>query len=328
MFINVIWTPKNNNILLPDLGPGQCGIDIVGDNLNPALFIGFDPADALNVYFRIRLNCDPRTNNLAALQNFVWGVVIKDLNGVPQFTARVNAKNNVNAVEVFIANLTNPFAAPSCTAQPIVFGDNGNVEVVTAGSNFDDTPDFFLEFKALLSCFPSGFFNVDHIYCAFTSDDSNSITKEIPPPYPAQGGRTPNINLCGGLAPVSRVTITKTVTPLTATTCSTPPQTFNVSITVTNLSSSTQNIIVIDTINGSFVITTPPVPGTTFTGTLAPAGSVGDSLTFNYTVQGFFPTAGIFPFNTAVVTDESGTPLNFVTGPNIIVTPCRGLLFS
>lgn len=189
---SVTWNSVNNKNLLPDLGPGQCGLDVVGDINFPGLFIAFDSS---YVYFRLRLNCDPRKNNPPdILDEKVWGVIIKNAAFDPLFSARVNGKNNSQQVEVYVANSSDPFVSLQCDPVPIDYGPTGNVEIDPADSSFDSTPDFFLDFKVSLSCFPENFFKNDLVYCAFTSDDANNINKEIPPPYPRF-----NPDLCGGI---------------------------------------------------------------------------------------------------------------------------------
>jgi large repetitive protein len=47
--------------------------DIVGNSTFPA---GFFAYDGTNVYFRLRLNGDPRNNQFTGFRNFSWGVLI------------------------------------------------------------------------------------------------------------------------------------------------------------------------------------------------------------------------------------------------------------
>lgn len=308
---SVVWLPINTNTLTADLGPGQCGIDIVGDSSFPALFSALDNNF---IYFRIRLNCDPRMKNSNQLQNMVWGILIKNAStGSPQFTARVNAKND-NAVQVFTADNTNPFVTLQCT-QAINLDPLGNVEVEPADSDFDATQDFFLDFRVPLSCFPNGFFNVNHIFCGFTSDNDQNINKEVPPPYTI--GNKNNPALCGGSVPPPKqlITISKTVTPLVTTTC-TPPQNFTVTITVTNISGAPLNgVVITDAITAEFV---PPQAPRTF-GPFNIAAGAFQTVTF--VVFGSFPNAGNFQFNTVTVT-QGNTVIGTFTGPIITVLRC------
>ncbi|GAA0727171.1 hypothetical protein GCM10008905_24460 [Clostridium malenominatum] len=312
---NVTWIPINNNVLTDDLGQGQCGIDIVGDNTHPALFIG---RDSQFVYFRMRVNCDPRMNNKPDLENRVWGVLIKDTLGTPLFTVRVNAKNDPdsNAVQVYTADNANPFLVQKCS-NTIAYGDSGNVQINIADSSLFSFQDYFLDFRVPLSCFSPNFFDGQLIYCGFTSDDAQNINKEVPPPY--THGNTNNSALCGATPPPQpRVRITKTVSPLAVTNCPTP-QTFTVVIRVENLTNEDITVTITDTINPAFV-TAQHVH--TFLNLLIPAMGFAE---VGYTVDGFFPNVGNFPFNTAVVT-ENGQVIGEVVGPNIAVAPCgRGV---
>lgn len=187
---DVIWIPVNTNNLTADLGPGQCGLDIVGDSIYPGVYAVFDSS---YVYFRLRLNCDPRKNNPPdILAEKIWGVLIKDVTG-PLYTIRVNGKNNSQQVEVYTATSSDPFYTIQCSS-PIVYGDSGNAQINPAGTTFDSTDDYFLDFRASISCFPPNFFKNALAYCGLTSDDAQNINKEIPPPYPKN-----NPDLCGGI---------------------------------------------------------------------------------------------------------------------------------
>lgn len=53
--------------------------DIVGNSSFPAAFFAYD---GTNVYFRLRLNGDPRNPQLTGFRNFSWGVLI-NTQGVP-----------------------------------------------------------------------------------------------------------------------------------------------------------------------------------------------------------------------------------------------------
>jgi len=309
---NVTWIPINSNVLTDNLGPGQCHVDIVGNPTFPALFIGFDDT---YVYFRMRVNCDPRQNkNKPELQNSIWGILIKGTSGTPLYTVRVNAKNdpNSNAVQVYNADANDPFIEPVICSNTIVYGDAGNVQINPADSSLFDAQDYFVDFRTPLSCFPDNFFEGELIYCGFTSEDRNNINKEIPPPY---SNDTPN--LCGGEVkppPVS-ITITKDVQPTNVTNCPTDIREFTVKITVKNNSNEKlTGITVTDTINGEFQITSGSYQHTWTNVDFDP----NETKNFTYSVTGFFPNAGTFPFNTAVVT-QNGTELGRVTGPDINV---------
>lgn len=54
-----------------DVTPGY--LDIVGNSANPAAFFAYD---GTNVYFRLRLNGDPRNGQLTGFRSFSWGVLL------------------------------------------------------------------------------------------------------------------------------------------------------------------------------------------------------------------------------------------------------------
>lgn len=316
---SVTWMPVNTNNLGPDLGPGQCEVDIVGNSTFPALY---SSVENNFVYFRMRLNCNPIKNG--KLQNRVWGFVIKDTGGNPIYTVRVNGSGNTDKVQVYTADDTDPFIALQCE-QDIVFG--GNVVVNLADSNFDSNPDYFLDFKVPRNstCFPIDPFDDDLIYCGFTSENPNNINKEVPPPYESGGANNPN--LCGESEPppVMKVKITKTVTPLTANACIS--QVFNVRIKVKNVSGDVlTGLLITDVINSQFVVVNPPGQYIFTDGPFDLPD--GHTRVFKFNVEGYFTKVGSFPFNTITVTQDK-TVLGTFTGPDITVSigPCRGISF-
>jgi hypothetical protein len=325
MFSDLTWTPINTNTLTAD--QPSCWLDIVGGTVGlinyPALFIAFDDS---NLYFRMRLDCtpiDPEEPTVKLFKNNIWGVLIKDTALNTQYTARVNSKQNDEAIEVYTASATDPFILLACS-EDIVYGNAGNVQVIPTNdsSNFNGNTDYFLDFKVSLDCFPEGFFQSNHVYCGFTSATDQGINKEIPPPYGPGNPPQNNPNLCSGIPTVD---VTKDVTPKTGKTCSSQSTTYTISITVTNTSSLPLNITVNDVITSEFVPTIPipaPPPWTT---TL----NSGDSETFEYQVTGYFLNIGSYSFNTATVIDPV-TQVEFgrVEGPTITVINCRGLIFS
>lgn len=311
---NVNWQIINNKPLQRFPGNGRCGIDIVGNQNFPGLFTARDNEF---VYFRMRLRCNPLDNQGDELENSVWGILIKNAQGNPLFTVRVNGKKGANeppvAVQVYVANANNPFVGmPVCTS-PLVLGTN--VIVSAADSNLFGSQNYFLDFKIPLSCFPENFFNQSLIYCGFTSRNSNNINQETPQPY---GNTDPN--LCGDAIrpPVEKVRIEKTVTPNTVD-CNTPTD-FNVEIKVTNISGQAlTGVTITDNILPPFVTGDPTIhtfPNQNF--------STGETKTFNYTVNGFYTTSGTHKFNRVTATIGDAVIGN-LEGPNVTVRPCRGV---
>lgn len=119
------------------------------------------------------------------------------------------------------------------------------------------------------------------------------------------------------------VTIIKSVTPLTGTTCEPLPQEYNVTITVINTGAQPVTGTLTDEIFPPF-----SNPQTRNFGTITV--NPGTPFTVSYTVTGSFTFAGTFPFNTAtfIYGTAPNTTTVTATGPNIVVTPCRGLQFS
>ncbi len=254
--------------------------------------------------------------------------MIKDTSFNPQYTVRVNPKNNNEKVQVYTANNTSPFVTLSCE-QPIVYDDLGNVEVIEVQDNseFSSNLDYFLDFKVPLTCFPSNFFTQSHIFCGFTSTDDVGINKEIPPPY---GQGNPPINnpaLCGGTpAVLPMIEVVKDVSPKIGATCSSEAVTYTITITVRNISTQVLDISLNDIITDEFIPTTPIPTVFPVTETLQPRGG---AVMVSYSVTGFFLNPGDISFNTAIVTSTvSGIELGRAFGPIIVVTKCRGLFFS
>lgn len=119
--------------------------DIVGNATFPAAYFAYDGA---NVYFRLRLNTDPRTNQLSGFRNFSWGVLIRTTSppGFYDYMFNVNGLNSTvniwqNTAQIF--NSWNDPAEVLVVSQPI---SNFNfARVLPANSSFGGDPDFFLD---------------------------------------------------------------------------------------------------------------------------------------------------------------------------------------
>ncbi|NGY75526.1 hypothetical protein F6Y02_00930 [Bacillus megaterium] len=73
--------------------------DIVGNTQFPAAFAAYD---GTTIYFRIRLNSDPRSSKNTGFSNFAWGVLINTSGdpGVYDWLANVNGLDNtINLVK-------------------------------------------------------------------------------------------------------------------------------------------------------------------------------------------------------------------------------------
>lgn len=126
--------------------------DIVGDARYPAAFYAYD---GTTVYFRLRLNADPRFKT--GFQNFAWGLLF-DTDGVPGTYEWLLAVNGLNTTLELIQNTNKLFntwndpaegtdgrGAPNYS-QPIVNFDIARARLTGDGSSFGGNPDYFLDF--------------------------------------------------------------------------------------------------------------------------------------------------------------------------------------
>lgn len=175
-FIPNIFAAAFNNV-------SPCSVDVVGNALNPALSFGFS---ATHIAFRLRLNGDPQRNNPPPpLDEFRWGVEIKDVNGNLLFTVEVDGKTNKNFVAIRDSNFNAIFT------EPIAIGTNVAVTQVTGIASCNGQPppdpDFLLDFQMPLSQFIRNNMLFDLTkeivqFCFYTStsDNDNNINKENP----------------------------------------------------------------------------------------------------------------------------------------------------
>ncbi|MFC7370130.1 carboxypeptidase regulatory-like domain-containing protein [Fictibacillus iocasae] len=135
-----------------DESPGST--DLVGTAAQfPAAYVAYDET---NVYFRIRVNEDPRNSAQTGFRNFAWGVLI-NTNGVAgTYQWLISVSGNSNRVNIIrnttqlVNNWNDPAegtggGTPNKT-YPIVNFDVARVSSVTDGSNFSGNPDFFIDF--------------------------------------------------------------------------------------------------------------------------------------------------------------------------------------
>ncbi|WP_169907692.1 carboxypeptidase regulatory-like domain-containing protein [Priestia abyssalis] len=160
--------------------------DIVGNSTSPA---GFFAYDGINVYFRLRLNADPRNSKLTGFDNFAWGVLI-NTSGVPgtyDWLFNVNGLNNTVNLIQNTNKLVNSWNDPAegtgggnpNFSQPITNYDFARI--TQADSNFGGNPDYFLDWFLPASTVFS-FLNITEssliraIY--FTSTNANNFNKD------------------------------------------------------------------------------------------------------------------------------------------------------
>ncbi|MFC4098834.1 carboxypeptidase regulatory-like domain-containing protein [Paenibacillus xanthanilyticus] len=144
----------SGNIVLFD-PPGDqspASTDIVGNAQFPAAYYSYD---GTNVFFRLRLNADPRTRT-GGFDNFAWGLLF-DTDGVPGTYEWLLAVNGLNTQVNLIQNVIKEFNSFNDPAEglgggtpnysrPIINYDIARVRATGDGSNFGGNPDFFLDF--------------------------------------------------------------------------------------------------------------------------------------------------------------------------------------
>ncbi|MFC7370131.1 beta strand repeat-containing protein [Fictibacillus iocasae] len=130
------------------------GTDLVGTATQfPVAYIAYDET---NVYFRMRVNRDPRNSAQTAFQNFNWGVLVNTngvagtyqyLIGVSGVRNRINIiQNTVQQVNSWTDTAEGTGGGTPNKTYPIVNFDVARVSSVTDGSNFSGNPDFFIDF--------------------------------------------------------------------------------------------------------------------------------------------------------------------------------------
>ncbi|MGG0853609.1 carboxypeptidase regulatory-like domain-containing protein, partial [Metabacillus fastidiosus] len=150
---NTQYTPIliNGAPLFDNIGDeSPAATDLVGNSTFPA---GFFAYDGTNVYFRLRLNTDPRNNRLTSFQNFAWGVLINTsgVAGTYDWLFNVNGLNNtVNLIQNTnkLVNSWNDPAEGTGNGNPNFSQPISNFDfarVTQADSNFGGDPDYFLD---------------------------------------------------------------------------------------------------------------------------------------------------------------------------------------
>ncbi|MCA0989644.1 carboxypeptidase regulatory-like domain-containing protein [Guptibacillus algicola] len=162
-------------------------VDLVGNSSNPSFGIAYDDK---NVYFRLRLNDDPRNRQKTGFQNFAWGVLINTGGqaGTYQWLLAVdgmsgelvlieNTKQEVNSWND-PAEGTDGRGKPNFS-QPIVNFDIARI--TPAGTTFGGNENVFLDFfipAATLFDFLNITKNTPLQLISFTSTNSNNYNKD------------------------------------------------------------------------------------------------------------------------------------------------------
>ncbi|WP_179107331.1 carboxypeptidase regulatory-like domain-containing protein [Sediminibacillus massiliensis] len=160
--------------------------DIVGNSSFPAAFFAYD---GINVYFRLRLNGDPRNPQLTGFRNFSWGVLL-NTQGVPgtyDWLFNVDGLNNRISL---IRNTNKQVNSWNDPAEGTGGGNPNFVQSITnfdfarvtpANSNFGGDPDFFLDWFLPASTFFSflGINATSQLQAVFfTSANANNYNKD------------------------------------------------------------------------------------------------------------------------------------------------------
>lgn len=173
------------------------GRDIVGSNGAAALAV---MSDGVNIYFRMRLDSDPR--NAAVLRPYAWGVLIDTDDNLAAYEYSVIVDATSTAQIVVARNTT-----PGTTGDPTDLSDtvltniavdltaSGNVNISAAGdSSFSGNTDYFLDFAVALNVLlPNGLTLNDSLrFVAGVSTSGRALTTDIAGTNsaPAAGGIT------------------------------------------------------------------------------------------------------------------------------------------
>jgi large repetitive protein len=159
------------------------GREIVGDATDPAVFMFNDGTD---VFFRLRLDDTPAQGG--GLAPFGWGVII-DTDGNFNDYELIAIAEGVGTDEVSLAANTTPGGVgdPSDTAETLLYtanadlAANGNVRILSAGTSFNASPDFFLDFAIPYAMFLAAGIdaNTPLRLIAGTSASGRSLTVDI-----------------------------------------------------------------------------------------------------------------------------------------------------
>jgi uncharacterized repeat protein (TIGR01451 family) len=133
--------------------------DIVGDTTMAAASLY---NDGTYIYFRIRLDDDPRDNTLTALDPFGWGFLIDTDGDTGDYEYMIMLDGIVNPEEIYLAENTvkTNISDPSDKAETIVWSQllnndptSGNYRVLTSAdidgptSNFGGDEDFYIDYR-------------------------------------------------------------------------------------------------------------------------------------------------------------------------------------
>ncbi|MBU7592485.1 carboxypeptidase regulatory-like domain-containing protein [Metabacillus halosaccharovorans] len=305
--------------LLGDESP--VSTDIVGNSSFPAAFFAYD---GTNVYFRLRLNGDPRNPQLTGFRNFSWGVLI-NTQGVP---GTYDWLFNVDGLNNRVSLIQNTVKQVNSWNDPAEGTGGGNpnfsqtitnfdfARVTLADSSIGGDQDYFLEWFLPASTFFS-FLGINETSLLraifFTSANVNNYNKDSL--RSAEGFSFSNA-LSNPVSPDqvdvrAEITVNKTLTTGPTTVLIGQQATWTGNVTVTNTGKSQATTIFLDDLLGldlinTFSVNTVTQGLTAFNsstktltwnvGNLAPGGTA----TLTFTINGLYTTSGIRQLNSVI----------------------------
>ncbi|MFS0554660.1 carboxypeptidase regulatory-like domain-containing protein [Brevibacillus sp. 179-C9.3 HS] len=170
-----------------DENPGS--VDMVGNSTFPVAFLAYD---GTNLYFRMRVNEDPRNSQKTGFRNFAWGYLINTTGvaGTYQWMLGVQGlRNRIALIQNTVVEFnswndpaegTNGHGAPNWQA-PIINFDTARVRLTNDGSNFSGNPDYFIDLVMPASTFFStiGVTSLTSLrFLPFTATNDNNYNKD------------------------------------------------------------------------------------------------------------------------------------------------------
>ncbi|WP_405082376.1 carboxypeptidase regulatory-like domain-containing protein [Paenibacillus chitinolyticus] len=321
-----------------DVNPAST--DIVGNAQFPAAYVSYDTNF---VYFRLRLNGDPRAKT--GFDNFAWGVLI-NTDGSPSTYEWVLAVNGQNASLDLIENkikVPNTFNDPAegidgkgtpNYTRPIINFDIARVKPTGDGSTFGGNEDYFLDFfiPAAVLFGTLGITNqTDLQFIFFSSANNNNFNKDFLIPE----GSTFTSGFSDPVAPQgfnaqARLVLAKALTSTPgASVLAGQVASYTGTLSISNQGKSQANAVLVADVFGLDTVSSLTVSGVTQglstvnllgrsiswnAGNLAP----GQTVTLTFTVQGAFLTAG---GGSRVLNTATGTGFDSLTGQVITAGP-------
>ncbi|MED1780668.1 carboxypeptidase regulatory-like domain-containing protein [Brevibacillus fortis] len=170
-----------------DENPGS--VDLVGNSTFPVAFLAYD---GTYLYFRMRVNEDPRNSQKTGFRNFAWGYLINAAGaaGTYQWMLGVQGlRNRIALIQNTVVEFnswndpaegTNGSGAPNWQA-PIINFDTARVRLTNDGSSFSGDPDYFIDLVMPAATFFStiGVTSLTSLcFLPFTSTNENNYNKD------------------------------------------------------------------------------------------------------------------------------------------------------